>query len=91
MCLFASLGAASLVALGATAQTPAPATTATATPAASDSTPVTLPYGVADILKLTRAQVGEDVTLNFIRTSGRSITSHPKTSSICMARASPTG
>jgi len=67
--LFASLGAASLVVLNASAQTPAP-TGATSAPAATDTAPVKLPYGVEDVLKLSRAQVSEDVTLNFIHNSG---------------------
>ena len=70
MCLFASLGAASLVALSATAQTQAPSTTTTASPVPAVSAPATLPYGAGDILKLSRAQVGEEVTLNFIHNSG---------------------
>ena len=78
MCLFASLGAASLVALNATAQTQAPTTTATSTPAAADSAPVKLPYGVEDVLKLSRAQVSEDVTLNFFRNSGTIYNLAPK-------------
>ena len=68
--LFASLGAASVVVLNATAQTPAPTTTATPAPAATDTAPVKLPYGVEDVLKLSRAQVSDDVTLNFIHNSG---------------------
>jgi hypothetical protein len=67
--LFASLGAASLVVLSASAQTPAPSGAAAA-PVATDTAPVKLPYGVEDVLKLTRAQVSEDVTLNFIHNSG---------------------
>jgi hypothetical protein len=78
MCLFASLGAASLVALSATAQTPAPATTATSTPAQNDAAVVKLPYGADDVLKLSRAQVSEDVTLNFIRNSGTIYNLAPK-------------
>jgi hypothetical protein len=70
MCLFASLGAAFLVALSATAQTPAPSATAPSTSAAPDSAPAKLPYGVEDVLKLNRAQVSEDVTLSFIHNSG---------------------
>lgn len=70
MCLFASLGAAFLVALSATAQTSAPTTTTASTPAPANSTPVTLPYGVEDVLKLSRAQVSEDVILTFIHNSG---------------------
>jgi hypothetical protein len=69
-CLFASLSAASLVILNATAQTPAPTAAATSAPIAADNAPVKLPYGVEDVLKLTRAQVSEDVTLNFIHSSG---------------------
>ena len=78
MCLFASLGAASLVALSATAQTPAPTTTATSTPAPADSAPVKLPYGVEDVLKLSRAQVSEDVILNYIHNSGTIYNLSPK-------------
>jgi hypothetical protein len=70
MCLLASIGAASLVAISATAQTPAPTTTAASTQTAIDPAPVKLPYGVEDVLKLSRAQISEDVTLNFIRNSG---------------------
>ena len=65
-----SLGAASLMALSATAQTAAPTTNPASTPAAADSTPVKLPYGVEDVLKLSRAQVSEDVILNYIHSSG---------------------
>lgn len=67
--LFAAVSAASLVALNVTAQTSAETTT-TSTPTAADSTPVKLPYGVEDVLKLSRAQVNEDVTLNYIHNSG---------------------
>jgi hypothetical protein len=67
--LFASLGAASLVALGASAQTPAP-TPAPSTPAVTAPVPAKLPYGADDVLKLSRAQVSDDVTVNFIRNSG---------------------
>ena len=70
MCFFASLGAASLMACSATAQTAAPAATATPTPAATDSAPAKLPYGVEDVLKLSRAQVSEDVILNYVHNSG---------------------
>jgi hypothetical protein len=70
MCFFASLGAASLVAFNATAQTPAPTETPAVTPAAADSTAVKLPYGVEDVVKLSRAQVSEDVILNYIHNTG---------------------
>ncbi len=78
MCLFASLGLASLVAFSATAQTPTPSTTATSTPAAGDSAPARLPYGVDDVLKLSRAQVSEDVILNYIHNSGTIYNLTPK-------------
>ena len=78
ICLFASLGAATLVALGATAQTPASSTTTTTTAAPTDAAPAKLPYGVDDVLKLSRAQVSEDVTLNFIRNSGTIYNLAPK-------------
>ena len=78
MCLLASLGVASLVALNATAQTPAPATTTASTTAPADAAPAKLPYGVEDVLKLSRAQVSEDVTLSFIRNSGTIYNLAPK-------------
>jgi len=52
---------------GAQTTTAAPAT---ATVAARDASAVKVPYGVDDILKLSRAQVSEDVTLNYIQNSG---------------------
>ena len=70
MFLFASLGAASLVALSATAQTAAPATTPAPTLVATDPAPLKLPYGVEDVLKLSRAQVSEDVILNYVHNTG---------------------
>jgi uncharacterized membrane protein YgcG len=46
--------------------------TATASPAAAtrEAAAVKLPYGADDILKLSRAQISEDVTLNYIQNSG---------------------
>jgi len=76
--LFVSLGAASLLALNATAETPAPASPATSTAAPADAPPAKLPYGVEDVLKLSRAQVSEDVTLNYIRNSGTIYNLAPK-------------
>ena len=70
MSLFLSVGAASLVALGATAQTSEPTTTSTTTSSATDAAPAKLPYGADDVLRLSRAQVGEDITLNYIHNSG---------------------
>jgi hypothetical protein len=50
---------------------PAPATTVALAPApAGEPRPVQLSSGVAEILKLGRAQVGDDVIIAFIRSSG---------------------
>jgi hypothetical protein len=76
--LLLSVGAASLVALGATAQTAAPSQTATPTAPASDAAPAKLPYGADDVLKLSRAQVSEDITLNYIKNSGTIYSLTPK-------------
>jgi hypothetical protein len=76
--LFLSVGAASLVALGATAEILAPAPTETPTPAASEAPPPKLPYGVEDVLKLSRAQISEDITLNYIKNSGTIYNLSPK-------------
>jgi len=78
MSLFLSVGAASLVALGATAEILAPAPTETPTPAASDAPPARLPYGVDDVLKLSRAQISDDITLNYIKNSGTIYNLGPK-------------
>jgi hypothetical protein len=58
------------MALRTTAQTPAPTPAETPAPAAKESASAKLPYGVDDVLKLSRAQVSEDVTLNYIHNSG---------------------
>jgi len=68
--LWLSVGAAALVALGATAQTTAPSQTAPPATASTDAAPPKLPYGVADVLKLSQAQVSDDITLNYIHNSG---------------------
>jgi len=51
----------------ATASQPAaaPASTAVTAPA-----PTKLPYGVEDVLKLTHAQISEEIILNYVRNSG---------------------
>ena len=71
---FVAIGAASLITMAVIAQTStytAPAdAAATATPDSADSAPATLPPGVEDVLRLTRAQVGDDVTVNYIQNSG---------------------
>jgi len=76
--LFLSVGAVSLVAFGAAAQTSEPTTTTTTTSLSSEAPPARLPYGVDDVLKLSRAQVGEDITLNYIRNSGTIYNLGPK-------------
>src|SRR3954464_11427977 len=68
------------------AQATTPAVTAgvqPATPAATaNSTTATaqtkLPYGVEDVVKLSRAQVSEDVILNFVQSSGTIYNLGPK-------------
>ena len=59
---------------------PAPAAAAAQTPAAPKETASTpkLRYGVEDVLKLSRSQVSEDVTLSFIQTSGTIYDLRPK-------------
>lgn len=76
--LFLSVGAASLVAFGATAQTTAPSETSTSTASSNDAAPAKLPYGVDDVLKLSHAQVSEDITLNYIHNSGTIYSLAPK-------------
>jgi len=78
--LFLSVGAVSLVAIGAAAQTSEPTTTTTTTTTAlsSDAPPAKLPYGVDDVLKLSRAQISEDITLNYVRNSGTIYNLAPK-------------
>jgi hypothetical protein len=80
MGLVASVGAASLMALNATAQTQAPTTPPASPAAAADTAAPKLPYGVEDVLKLSRAQVSEDITLNFIHNSGTIYNLTPKAS-----------
>ena len=76
--LLVCLGAALFLAQNARAQAQAPAATAAPTPVAPDAAPAKLPYGVEDVLKLSRAQVSEDVTLSFIRNSGTVYNLAPK-------------
>ena len=67
---FASLGLAFVVTLNAPGQTPAPGTTPAQMQAVLAPTTVKLPYGVEDVLKLSRAQVSEDVIVNYIHSTG---------------------
>jgi len=63
-------GAVSLLPVAAAlAQEPA-AQLATPAPAVVASTTVKLPYGVEDVLKLSRAQINEDIILNYVQNSG---------------------
>jgi hypothetical protein len=78
MSLFLSVGAITWVAFGATAETTAPSETTTPVPAASEAAPPKLPYGVDQVLKLSQAQVSEDVTLNYIKNSGTIYNLSPK-------------
>ena len=60
---------------------PAPqpaAPTVAATPVPAQPAPVRLPFGVADVVKLTQAQVSEDVVLNFVLNSGTVYNLGPK-------------
>ena len=45
------------------------ALSADSSPAAAGA-PVKLPYGVDDVLKLSRAQISEDIIVNYVQTSG---------------------
>ena len=79
MGMIASAGVALLGAWSASAQTetsvPAPAQPAVTTSAPAT---VTLPYGVDDVLKLSRAQVSEDVIVNYVQNSGIAYNLGPK-------------
>jgi hypothetical protein len=58
---------------------PQPAAPAVGTaPVASQTAPGKLPYGVADVLKLTQAQVSEDVVLNYVLNAGTVYNLGPK-------------
>lgn len=67
--LFLGFGAVSLAAMVAAAQTNDSPETTTVAPPPSPA-PAKLPYGVDDVLKLSRAQISDDVTLNYIQNSG---------------------
>jgi hypothetical protein len=74
--LAAGLGASLIGGGAASAQTTVSSATYTSTAGTDSSTvtasgaPVRLSWGVADVLKLSRAQVGEDVIVNYIQNSG---------------------
>ncbi len=62
------LSAMSLAAQNSTTLTTTPDAAGTAS--ATQTAPVQLPYGAADILKLSRAKVSDDITVSFIENSG---------------------
>ena len=63
----------------ATAPTPNPQpATAEIVPAADPSTAPKLPYGVEDVVKLSRAQISEDVVLNYIQNTGTIYSLNPQ-------------
>lgn len=72
----AGFGAVVLAAMSASAQTTNSTVASAATPeaAAPASAPepasIKLPYGVEDVLKLNRAQISEDIILNYVQNSG---------------------
>ena len=78
ICLFSGLNAASCLWLNANAQSQ-PATSAVVqTAPASEVVPAPkLPYGVEEIVKLSRAQVSEDVIVKYIQNSGTIYTLTP--------------
>lgn len=53
-----------------TASTPSTSASITAAVTATTSEPVKLPYGVEDVLKLSRAQVSDDVITTYIQNTG---------------------
>jgi hypothetical protein len=69
--LSAAVGCSALLLLtiGAAAQTTG-STSVAATPAVQPVVQERLPYGVDDVLKLSRAQVNEDIILNYVQNSG---------------------
>src|SRR3974390_247873 len=54
----------------APANPPGPQAQLTASQPAPVTAPIKLPYGVEDVLKLSKAQIGDEITLNYIRNSG---------------------
>ena len=69
MCLSIGLGAIILAGVTATAQT-AGTGDASLQPPPEVQAPAKLPYGVDDVLKLSRAHVSEDIIVNYIQNTG---------------------
>jgi hypothetical protein len=69
--LIASLATALSLSQGFAQDTPAtPSTGATSTAAATTAKDAKLPYGVEDVLKMSRAQVSDDVIATYIQNTG---------------------
>jgi hypothetical protein len=70
--LVAGLSASTLRGADATAttDTAAPATAAASATVTASAPATKLPYGAGDVLKLSRAQVSDDVILNYVQSSG---------------------
>jgi|ERR1051325_5025111 hypothetical protein len=71
--LFAALGAITCLASSPVLAAEPTSTAVPAgreTPAATGDSPAKLPYGVSDVVKLSRAQVSEDVILTYVQNSG---------------------
>jgi hypothetical protein len=51
-------------------EAPAVAPSVAPAPAPSDAAPVRLPYGVEDVLKLSHAQISDDIIQNYVQSSG---------------------
>ena len=51
-------------------EAPAVAPSVAPVPAPSDAAPARLPYGVEDVLKLSRAQISEEIIQNYVQSSG---------------------
>jgi hypothetical protein len=69
--LIASLAAALSLLQGFGQNTPAaPSTGVSSTATATTAEPVKLPYGVEDVLKMSRAQVSDDVIATYIQNTG---------------------
>ena len=62
----------------ASAATPSQPSLGADSPAVAPGAKVKLPYGVDDVLKLSRAQISEDIIVNYVQTSGTIYTLAPE-------------
>src|SRR5512142_578208 len=68
---WAALAGSMLLVSSLPAASSEPESAAPEQPAATSSTPAPkLPYGVEDVLKLTRAQISDDIVVNYVENSG---------------------